>query len=49
MKRLLPMVFFVVIGCYIGFQLSLMNMRSQCATVEGTWTGTLCMQSEPSQ
>lgn len=47
MFRLLRMVFFIVIGIYIGFQLSLMNMRGQCANASGYWTGAVCMEKDP--
>ena len=35
-------LFLLVIGIWIGFQLSLMAMRAECAQLGGTQTGSIC-------
>ncbi|MFK7836017.1 MAG: hypothetical protein AB8B60_07345 [Sulfitobacter sp.] len=42
MFRLLKVVFLLVVGAYIGFQISLYAMRSECAAQTGVWTGSVC-------
>lgn len=46
MFRILKFLFVLTIGVYLGFQLSLMIMRSNCTANEGTWADSVCVVPE---
>lgn len=46
MFKLLRLVFVLTIGIYLGFQLSMLSMGSNCTESGGTWTGTFCIAPE---
>lgn len=49
MFKVLRVVFILTIGLYIGFQLSMVAMRSQCDAAGGDWTGRMCVLAEVTQ
>ncbi len=46
MFRLIRLMFPIAFGIYLGVHYERWQMRSECASGAGDWTGTICVGSE---
>lgn len=46
MFKLLRFIFVLTIGIYLGFQISMWSMGSNCVASGGTWSGAFCISPE---
>ena len=46
MLRLIPVLITLAVGFGLGLSYDRWQMRRECATGEGQWTGTICVNSE---
>ena len=46
MFRMARLIILIGLGFYLGYKFKETQMSSLCAAGDGTWTGTICLDSE---